>query len=129
MSVAYVDSSAIVKLLRQESETGALRAFFGAASALSSSTLLRVEVICAARRLGRSAALAEAVMEGILLLPMNELVVKGAVHAFDPPRRALDALHLATAHLHRGSIGAFVTYDRDQAAAARKLGLEVVSPA
>ena len=43
--------------------------------------------------------------------------------------RSLDALHLATALSVREEIGAFVTYDRSLAEAAKARGMAVLSPA
>lgn len=127
--VAYVDASALVKLLRPETESAALRRFLGAVETVASSRVVQVEIACAARRTGSPPALVRALVEGIDLLALDDAVLDGAQREFEPPQRALDAIHLATADRHRGEIDVFVTYDADQAAAARSLGLPVLGPA
>jgi uncharacterized protein len=45
-----------------------------------------------------------------------------------PFLRTLDAIHLAAAASMRGTLAAFVTYDKKLAAAARQAGLPALSP-
>lgn len=96
-----------------------------------SSEILDVELRCAARRQGvrRLLPRVDAVLADIDLLPLSAAVLRRAGEPFDRPQRALDAIHLATALDLGLSHLVLVTYDADQAAAARAEGLRTVSPA
>jgi predicted nucleic acid-binding protein len=76
-----------------------------------------------ASSLGRS----EEILEKLVLHPVEGLTLWHAGRIFEPRLRSLDAIHVMTA-LELRPIGAFVTYDNRQAAAARKAGLPTVSP-
>ncbi|MEJ7797888.1 MAG: type II toxin-antitoxin system VapC family toxin [Solirubrobacteraceae bacterium] len=129
-TTAYLDASAAVKLLRPEPETPALRGVLAAIAGYVSSELLEIELRCVAHREGGGELIerAEGVCAAIDLLPCTSAVRARAGGAFDPPQRALDALHLATAlDLRLGAL-VLVTYDKRQAQAGRAAGLEVVAP-
>lgn len=135
MPVVYADASALVKLVRDEPESSALRTFLGDAG-LVSSDLILTEIPRAVRRaVDGDPALplelllerAGALLEAIALRPVDRplLTVAGALD--EPALRALDAIHVASAKdLH--PIDAFVTYDDRQAAAARLAGLRTMAP-
>lgn len=129
-ATAYLDASAAVKLVRGEPETAALRSALAAAQTHVSSELLAVELRCVAHREGGGALVARAdrVCSAIDLLPCTATIRDRAGQAFDPPQRALDALHLATALDLGLNTLVLVTYDQRQAAAGRAGGLRVVSP-
>lgn len=61
-------------------------------------------------------------------MPVTAAVLRRAGEPFDPPQRALDAIHLATLIDLALDTAVLVTYDRGQAAAGRAAGLEVCSP-
>lgn len=126
---AYLDASAAIKLLRVEAESDALRAFLVSRQRRISSELLRVELACACRRRGIPTSRADALLAGIDLLPLTSAVMRRAGERFDPPQRALDALHLATAEQAHGQLERFVSYDVDQRAAAEALGWRTAAPA
>ncbi len=127
----YLDSSALMKLVRQEAETDALRDWLVSQPELPviTSELGRVEVLRAARRAG-SQALAEAreIVGDVDLVPLDRGVQDLACEIGDPPLRTLDALHLASALLLRDEVTAFVAYDERLATAARAAGLPTASP-
>ena len=127
----YLDSSALMKLVRQEAETDALRDWLVSQPELPviTSELGRVEVLRAARRAG-SQALAEAreIVGDVDLVPLDRRVQDLACEIGDPPLRTLDALHLASALLLRDEVTAFVAYDERLATAARAAGLPTTSP-
>jgi uncharacterized protein len=135
VAVFYADASALVKLVRDEAESGALRAFLADAD-LVSSELVLTEIPRAVRRavaldpslpldllLERSAELIDA----LALRPLDRALLEGAGALAEPALRALDAIHVASA-VALDPVGAFVTYDERQAAAARLAGLRTMSP-
>jgi uncharacterized protein len=129
-TIAYLDASAAVKLLRREPETKALIDSVGDAASWVSSELLDVEVRCAARRLGGRGTLERAgkLLDAVELVPYTQRVRTRAGAAFSPPQRALDAIHLASALDLALDDLVLITYDRDQARAGKAAGLNVLSP-
>jgi len=132
--VIYLDSAALVKLVRVEAESQALVDWLNgqAGQRLVASALVEVEVPRALRRsqpavLGAVAA---------TLARIDRIEIDAAVRAtaaayVDPALRSLDAVHLATADQLVASgktVVAFVTYDTLLAAAAQAAGLDVVAP-
>lgn len=127
----YLDSSALLKLIRVGDESGALGEWLSARpdEPGATSELGRVEVIRAARRIGeRVSTEARAVIGDVDLVPLNRAVQDLACDIADPGLRTLDALHLASAVLLGGELTAFVTYDHRLASAARTAGLVVTVP-
>ena len=136
MAIFYADASALVKLVREEAESDALRAYLRDAD-LVSSELILTEIPRAVRR---AAAwdpalpldlLLERVgelIDGIALRPLDRALLAGAGALVEPALRALDAIHVASA-VDLAPIEAFVTYDERQAAAARLAGLRTTTPA
>ncbi|MEH1026459.1 type II toxin-antitoxin system VapC family toxin [Micromonospora profundi] len=131
----YLDSAAIIKLLRREPATEQLIAWLNERSGMSlvASALVEVEV---PRALRRSAPLALAGVPGALARLYRveiDATVRAAAGAYgDPLLRSLDAIHLATAEVLAAQSGsdfaAFVTYDRRLLDAAKSVGLPVASP-
>jgi uncharacterized protein len=132
--VIYLDSAALVKLVRAEDETGALVSWLNARSdqRLVASVLVDVEVPRALRRsqpgvLGAVAA---------TLARIDRIEIDAAVRAtaagyVDSNLRSLDAIHLATAAELVASgkaVSAFVTYDVRLAEVARACTFTVVAP-
>ena len=129
----YLDSSALVKLVQQESESGALWGFIldHKPDTLVTSALARVEVVRAvwggghraieqARR--QLARLDQIVLGGALLDRAAGLIPQIQL-------RSLDVIHLAAAQTVGDDLRAIVTYDRRMADAAGALGLVVQRPA
>ena len=127
--VFYLDSSALVKLFKEEAETTALRQFLRDGLHLVSSALARVEVGRVARAYGAAAAeRAHAVLESMTLMHLDDELLDAAVEIDGSVLRSLDAIHLASASALGASLSAIVTYDQRMGAAARQLGLTVVAP-
>jgi predicted nucleic acid-binding protein len=135
VALFYVDASALVKLLREEPESSALRAFIADADLLCSELVL-AEVPRAIRRaaandprlplevlLERAAALFDA----LALLPLDRDLLAAAGSLGEPALRTLDAIHVIAA-IDLMPIDALVTYDERQGAAARLAGLRTTSP-
>jgi len=129
VGAAYLDASAVVKLLSAEPESEALDNFLTNWPLRVSSELLRVELACVCHRQGISASAADKLLYDIRLLRLTPAILRGACERFNPPQRALDALHLASAERAREQLGCLITYDSDQAAAASARGWHVERPA
>lgn len=129
MRAAYLDSSAVVKLVVAEAGSAALRSWVRGRT-LASSALLRVEVIRAVRPDGIDAVeRALQFMRRLELFRIGRLVLDRAGELEPMQLRTLDAIHLATASLMAGSAVALVSYDERLTRAAELLGLRVASPA
>ena len=123
---AYVDSSAIVKLTRDEPESSALIDYLGEASVeASSSVVAEVEVL---RNLRKLRLESDEALAGFYLLALDDEVRRSAVSIERDSLRSLDAIHIATALAVGDRELQFVTYDERQADAARQAGLKVVQP-
>ena len=136
MALFYTDASALVKLLREEPESPALRAFLAGADLLCSELVL-AEVPRAIRRaaaddprLPRDVLLARAaeLLDALALLPLDRDLLAAAGALDEPALRTLDAIHVIAA-IDLSPIDAFVTYDERQGATARLAGLRTMSPA
>jgi predicted nucleic acid-binding protein len=128
----YLDTAALVKLVRWELETDALIEWIADRpdELLLSSALAEVELPRALRRT-EPALLGgvPAVLGRIAVYEIDELVRATAAAYDDPQIRSLDAVHLATADAVLGDdLTAFVTYDARLLAAAESIGLPVAAP-
>lgn len=135
MAVFYADASALVKLVREEAESGALRAYLDGAD-LVSSELVLTEIPRAVRRaVAQDPALpldlllerVGELVDVLALRPVDRDLLAGAGALAEPALRALDAIHIVSA-VDLDPIEAFVTYDERQAAAARLAGLRTMAP-
>ena len=127
---AYLDSSAIVKLVVAEPETAALERDIADRIALLSSRLSATEVLRAARRQPDRRVLQQAqdVLDSFVFLEVTPAILKRAGAIGPADLRTLDAIHLATA-LGLGLADLeFLTYDARLARAARAQGLDVAEP-
>jgi hypothetical protein len=129
-SVAYLDSSALVKLVAREPESRALAAFLGDMEHRASSRVSVVELSRAAARHSRRAVTGvEAVLEAMEFIELDAGLALAAGAVGPGTLKSLDAIHVASAKSVAGSLGAFVTYDLRLAEAAASHGLPVVAPA
>lgn len=127
----YLDSSALMKLVREEAETEALRDWLGSQpeEPVATSELGRVELLRAAQRAGPEALTEAHILIGdVDLIPLDRGVQDLACEMGDPPLRTLDALHLASAVILGDELTALVAYDDRLVAAARAVGLPTVAP-
>ena len=126
----YLDSSAILKLIFEESETAGLAAFLERWPVLVSSGLARVEVMRIAARVDDRAVEREAnrVLRAVNLVRVDDGIIAAAAAIKPAGLRSLDALHLATAHTFGHHLAGMVVYDRRLAAAARDHALIVWAP-
>jgi predicted nucleic acid-binding protein len=128
-TVAYVDASALVKLVIDELESPAMFRWYVESERLATSVIGIIETRRAANRRGHDAAQLESVFRSLVILEVDEIVAAGASRMSPVASRTLDAIHLATAMALGTEIGAFVTYDDRLAEAARSVGLPVIRPA
>jgi uncharacterized protein len=135
VALLYADASALVKLVRDEPESLALRAFIADAD-LVSCDLVLVEVPRAIRRaagLDRSldvemlVARAGEVIDSVALVALDRALLLAAGALAEPSLRALDSIHVAAA-ASLTPIDAFLSYDERQAAAARLAGIRTFAP-
>jgi hypothetical protein len=128
--VAYVDSSALLKLAVLEPETAALEARLLNYEGLVSSRLAVLECGRAARRASHRRVLqaVREVLDAIYLLDITPAILDRGAAADPPTLRSLDAIHLATALSIDDATLEIITYDDRLAGAARANGLTVLQP-
>ncbi|MGH3793762.1 MAG: type II toxin-antitoxin system VapC family toxin [Pseudonocardiaceae bacterium] len=140
----YLDSCALVKLVRAEDGSSALQEWLDerADELMVTSELSRAEVLRAVRRnnhrdtgeLIDSAALAEELSEAaevlaaVAQIAVDSGVLDRAGALTTPMIRTLDAIHLVSAAHWDSSDVELVTYDRRLAAAVTDAGMTVITP-
>lgn len=129
-TVAYLDSSAFVKLVVEERESSALRRSLARWPQYASAALLRTEAVRALRHSGNDQYISKArrLMRGVHLMRLDEGVLDRAADIPTATLRSLDAIHLATAMSLGSELGVVFAYDVRLKQAAEALGLEVASP-
>jgi predicted nucleic acid-binding protein len=137
--VIYLDTSAILKLLRHEAETDALVEHLGTypQQGLITSALATVEVARALTAVGATEIAAQAVRRsdrielGDSMIPAVAIVgpVLDLARTLPPAiLRSLDAIHVATAKLVGDGLDHLITYDKRMATAADAAGLRTITP-
>jgi predicted nucleic acid-binding protein len=126
----YLDTSALVKFVVAEPESGALREWASAPNRrVVSSDLARTELVRAVRRASpHLAARARAVLDSLVLLRVTAETFEGAGRIDPPSLRSLDVLHLAGALGLGDELDGLVTYDDRLGEAAAALGIPVLAP-
>lgn len=135
MGVYYLDASAVVKLVLDEPESDALRAYLGDVHLVSCELLLTDVPRSIWRAAAHDARLpirvlmarAAQVIDNVALAPLDRGLLRAAGAVAEPSLRALDAIHVVAA-VGLLPLEAFVTYDARQAAAARLAGLPTAAP-
>jgi predicted nucleic acid-binding protein len=130
MALAYVDSSALVKLAVFEAETTALEADLAGRDGLVASVLVVVECGRAARRTGsrKVQRRVREVLQAVHLIDLSGPLLDEAAGLQPASIRSLDAIHLATALTVDEPGLEIITYDGRMADAARANGLRVAQP-
>ena len=127
----YLDTSALMKLIRAEDESAVLGEWLSERqhSPVVTSELGRVEALRASGKVSPQ-VLAEArlVVADLDLVPLDRRVQDLACDVGGPLLRTLNALHLASALTLGGALHEFVVYDHRLADAARNAGLAVATP-
>ena len=124
----YIDSSAIIKLIKPELETKTLLQQLP--QSITTSQLSRVEVI---RTINLNfAELLEDAYDILSDIPMVAVDHSVLLAAENLPTfiklRALDSIHMATAFSMKSEIEGVVTYDKEMVKAASALGFKTMSP-
>jgi uncharacterized protein len=126
--VIYLDTSALVKLVRTETETADLVAWLDDKDSLVTSSLARVELMRAVRADGE----AEQRQAALILVELDQIPMTfdllDTAGTLPQPVRSLDAIHLASAIRLRDALEVFVAYDKRLLAAADEAGLPTESP-
>jgi uncharacterized protein len=132
VSLYYADTSAVIKLLAEETHSRAFAAFYDAHAEAEwvSSALLRIEVTRSVMR-AMPALLPDArdLLHAFSCIAMDDDIVEGAMNEPDRGLRSLEAIHLATARILAPELDALVTYDDRLASAANDAGLVTLAPA
>ena len=131
----YFDSSALLKFVKPEKESQALREWRVAlptGSELVTSQLAVLEISRTLLRAGvdyqRVPYVVGQAVRGLFLVDVTSTVLTRARSYGIWRLGSLDAVHLATADPFLAELTDFVTYDAELAAAAQELGLPVAAP-
>jgi predicted nucleic acid-binding protein len=124
----YIDSSAIIKLIKPELETKTLLQQLPLS--ITTSQLSRVEVIQTINsNFGDLLEDAYDVLLDIPMVPVDHSVLLGAENLPTFIKlRALDSIHIATAYSMKNEIEGVITYDKEMVKAASALGFKTKSP-
>jgi hypothetical protein len=122
-TAAYLDTSALVKLVLPEAESGALEAELARWERHVASALVRTELVRACAPAGPAARrLAERVVAALDLLAIDDALLDAAGRLRPLTLRTLDAIHVAAALTLGPALGVVIAYDQrllDGAAAAK----------
>lgn len=129
MTVAYVDASALTKLVLDEPDSGAMRRWYVEHERVVCSRIGIVETRRAAGRSEHDPAHLDLVLSSLEVIELDAGIARRAASIGPAALRTLDAIHLATAMILEAELDALVTYDDRLADAARAIGLPVVRPA
>ncbi|MGI9004036.1 MAG: type II toxin-antitoxin system VapC family toxin [Pseudonocardia sp.] len=140
----YLDSCALVKLVRDEDDSVALQSWLderpdepAITSELARTELLRVirrnnhtdqGIVIDPDALAAELAAAAEIIDGMSMLAVTTEVLDGAGAIESPMLRTLDAIHLASATELDPSDLRVVTYDRRLAECVRAAGLKIEAP-
>lgn len=130
----YLDACALLKFIKPEKETEALREWRRSLSntELMTSALAELELTRALMRVGadhtRVPYFARRALSGVYLVDLTSSVLARAMAYRTPELGSLDSIHLASAEPFRDELSEFVTYDVELAAAATELGFPVGAP-
>lgn len=128
----YIDSSALVKLVKRKAESEALRRFLRChrADGRVTSALARAEVVRAVAAGGPSAiAHARRQLARVDQINLDRDLLDAAAALFPPAvLRSLDAIHLAAARSIGAELRSVLTYDLRMQDAAASLGIPFDAP-
>jgi predicted nucleic acid-binding protein len=128
--VAYLDTSAALKLLMTERESPALRKWLRRRPERASAALLRVELVRVVRRAGLPRLIPEArkLLAGVHLIRLDDALLEHAAYLDPTELRSIGSVHLAAAASLGDDLAAVVSYDERLLAAATSLGLPTATP-
>ncbi|MFT4232644.1 MAG: type II toxin-antitoxin system VapC family toxin [Leucobacter sp.] len=128
--LAYLDTSALVKLVDIEAETSALETWLAEHEARIITSSLTLTELPRAIRHSNPVLLSTAYdwLRACAIVNLDSSLFECAARIDPPLLRSLDALHLAAAIHLGGQLDAFVSYDHRLIEAARQAGLRTASP-
>jgi len=126
----YIDSSALVKLVAREAESGALKSWLREQrSPQFISELCRVEMTRALATKGiKDNKRIDRVLSAFDCLRIRSVTLEQARFLEPVELRTLDAIHLASALSIGPDLESVVTYDQRLAAACQRYGVAVTAP-
>ena len=129
----YLDTSALVKLIRIEVESEALADWLDERTETRwiTSALAEVELPRAIRAVApQGLSAVPSVLARLDRFEIDQVIRATAAAYPDPALRSLDAIHLATAQIAASTapLTAMVAYDSRLSDAARALGITIVTP-
>jgi predicted nucleic acid-binding protein len=131
----YLDACALIKFIRPEQDTKALRAWRQAlpdGTELLTGELSRLEITRTLLRAQvdhqRVPFFAGEALKGVYVVDLTSTVLLRAMAYRLPRLGSLDAIHLASADPFRAELSEFVTYEQELAKAAADLGFPVAAP-
>jgi predicted nucleic acid-binding protein len=130
--VIYIDTSALIKLIVEETESSALIEWveMRKEEPFVTSALGRVELMRTAARDGTPGIIERALhlLDGLDILPITEKVIALAETIGPTTLRSLDAIHLASATQIRSELTALVAYDVRLLEGCRSIDLPTAAP-
>ena len=131
MSLYYADTSAVVKLLAEETHSRALASFYDEHPDAEwvSSALLKIELMRTVTRV-MPVLIPDArdLLHAFSYVAIDDDVVDGAMNEPDRGLRSLDAIHLATARIFGDELDGLVSCDDRLLRAAGEAGLPTITP-
>ncbi|MBI2763286.1 MAG: type II toxin-antitoxin system VapC family toxin [Chloroflexi bacterium] len=128
-ALAYVDASALAKLILEETGSLEMRRWYVESERVVTSRVGVVETRRAVIRQAHDPAHLEVILRSVETVEFDAAMARAASAIEPATLKTLDAIHLASAAALAPELDAFVTYDDRLADAARALGLPVVRPA
>ena len=129
MTVAYVDASALTKLVLAEPDSVAMRRWYVESERVLCSRIGIVETRRAVTRRDHDPIHLDTIVASIEIIEFDASIARSAAIVRPIGLKTLDAVHLASALAIADEVDAFVTYDLRLAEAARAAGFPVVMPA
>jgi len=128
--IFYAETSALGKLILDESHAGAMRRWWQQNYRLTATCILsRTELVRAIRRFDPSSIeAARDVLAMIRILNLGQAAFDHAAELKPSTLRSLDAIHLAAALRLQPDLEGLVTYDARLADAATQAGVTVIAP-
>jgi predicted nucleic acid-binding protein len=131
VSLYYADTSAVVKLLAEETHSRALASFYDEHTDAEwvSSALLKIELMRTVTRV-MPVLIPDArdLLHAFSYVAIDGDVVDGAMNEPDRGLRSLDAIHLATARIFGDELDGLVSYDDRLLRAAGEAGMPTITP-
>ena len=131
----YLDACALIKFIRSEQETDALRSWrleLPSETELLTSELSQLEITRTLLRAGidhqRVPYFVGQALRGVYVIDLTGTVIARAMAYRVPRLGSLDVIHLASADPFRPELTEFITYDQELAKAAAGLGFPAGAP-